>query len=125
MKTNLQKNTQDKIFNLIDREGVRQKEMIGLIPSENHCSPEVCRALGVGALTSKYSEGYPGARYYEGNEIIDEILKFFESAPVQTDLTGMSRHRAEGNTHRVGPVGLDDIDGVDDIAFGFGHFFPF
>jgi glycine hydroxymethyltransferase len=62
-----------EISSLIYKERERQQEMIGLIPSENHCSDEVCAVLGAGPLTSKYSEGYPGARYYEGNQVIDEI----------------------------------------------------
>ena len=62
----------DKIFSLIEQEEQRQREMIGLIPSENHASPAVRRAAA-STLSSKYSEGYPHRRYYEGNQIIDEI----------------------------------------------------
>jgi len=57
---------------LIAAEEKRQTEMIGLIPSENNCSAEVLKALG-SCLSSKYSEGYPGRRYYEGNQLIDQI----------------------------------------------------
>jgi glycine hydroxymethyltransferase len=60
------------IQQLIQQEKQRQTEKIGLIPSENHASPEVREALA-STLSSKYSEGYPGRRYYEGNQIIDEI----------------------------------------------------
>src|SRR5688572_7392094 len=62
----------DTIFELIKKEEERQKEMIGLIPSENHISPEVSKVLST-LLNSKYSEGYAGRRYYEGNQFIDEI----------------------------------------------------
>lgn len=62
----------DIIFQLIEQEEQRQKEMIGLIPSENHFSPEVAQVLS-SSLSSKYAEGYPGRRYYEGNQIVDEI----------------------------------------------------
>lgn len=62
----------DKIFSLVEQEEQRQKEMIGLIPSENHISPQVSQVLS-SALSSKYSEGMAGARYYEGNQIIDQI----------------------------------------------------
>ncbi|MBQ6154937.1 serine hydroxymethyltransferase [bacterium] len=62
----------DKIFNLIQKEQRRQINKIGLIPSENNVSPQVLKALG-SVLTNKYAEGYPGARYYEGNQVIDEI----------------------------------------------------
>ncbi|HEX7018101.1 MAG TPA: serine hydroxymethyltransferase [Patescibacteria group bacterium] len=62
----------DHIFELIEKEEQRQQEMIGLIPSENHISPEVSQVLS-SVLNSKYSEGYARRRYYEGNQIIDEI----------------------------------------------------
>lgn len=63
---------EEKIFSLIKAEEKRQKEKIGLIPSENIVSPAVMKALG-SCLSNKYSEGYPGARYYEGSQLIDEI----------------------------------------------------
>lgn len=63
---------QDRIFTLITQEEQRQKEMIGLIPSENHISPEVSSVLS-SVLNSKYSEGYANRRYYEGNQFIDQI----------------------------------------------------
>ncbi len=50
----------------------RQAKTIDLIPSENIVSPAVLEALG-SPLTNKYSEGYPGKRYYAGNAVIDEI----------------------------------------------------
>ena len=63
---------QDRIFDLIKKEEKRQKEEIGLIPSENNVSPEVVSVLS-SVLSNKYSEGYPGRRYYEGNRYIDQI----------------------------------------------------
>ncbi len=62
----------DIIFEIIKKEEQRQKEMIGLIPSENHISPQVSEVLS-SVLSSKYAEGYPGRRYYEGNQFVDEI----------------------------------------------------
>jgi glycine hydroxymethyltransferase len=62
----------DQVFSLISDEEQRQIEMIGLIPSENHISPEVSQVLS-SCLSSKYAEGYPGRRYYEGNQIVDQI----------------------------------------------------
>ena len=61
-----------QIRDLIKKEELRQAEMIDLIPSENFASDEVLMALG-SCLTNKYSEGYPGKRYYQGNKFIDEI----------------------------------------------------
>ena len=62
----------DELFGLIDREVERQNTTLQLIASENFTSPAVLRATGT-VLTNKYSEGYPGKRYYGGNEIIDQI----------------------------------------------------
>lgn len=62
----------DHIFQLIQKEEQRQKEMIGLIPSENIVSEQVASVLS-SCLSNKYSEGYPKRRYYEGNQVIDEI----------------------------------------------------
>ena len=61
-----------KVFELIRRETKRQQETLDLIPSENITSSAVLEALG-SPLVNKYSEGYPGKRYYAGNKIIDEI----------------------------------------------------
>ena len=59
-------------FKIIKAEEARQKDGITLIPSENYASTAVLQALG-SCLTNKYSEGYPGARYYGGNEQIDNM----------------------------------------------------
>ena len=57
---------------LIEREIERQTTGIQLIASENFTSPAVMRAVG-SVLTNKYSEGYPGKRYYGGNAVVDSI----------------------------------------------------
>jgi glycine hydroxymethyltransferase len=57
---------------LIIKEVTRQREGLELIASENVVSESIMEALGT-PLTNKYSEGYPGKRYYGGNEVIDEI----------------------------------------------------
>jgi glycine hydroxymethyltransferase len=62
----------DELFGLIEREVERQNTTLQLIASENFVSPAVLRATGT-VLTNKYSEGYPGKRYYGGNEVIDEV----------------------------------------------------
>jgi glycine hydroxymethyltransferase len=59
------------LYEIIKREEQRQKEGIELIASENYVSRAVMEAMG-SILTNKYSEGYPGKRYYGGNEIIDQ-----------------------------------------------------
>ncbi len=64
--------TDNQIFQLIDREYQRQKKGIELIASENFVSEEVMRAMG-SCLTNKYAEGYPGHRYYGGCQVVDEV----------------------------------------------------
>jgi len=66
------KATDPVIHELIAKEAVRQDECIRLIPSENYASAAVMEATG-SILNNKYSEGYPGRRYYEGQEYIDQI----------------------------------------------------
>lgn len=61
-----------KLRLLLKAELERQRNGLTLIASENTVSPEVLQAVG-SVLTNKYSEGYPGKRYYGGNEFIDEI----------------------------------------------------
>ena len=61
-----------QIFNLIKKEEDRQTSGIELIASENYVSEQVLEALG-SICTNKYAEGYPGARYYGGCEVVDQI----------------------------------------------------
>lgn len=61
-----------QIETLIKAEDKRQKSVINLIASENYVSKDVLAALG-STLTNKYAEGYPGRRYYGGNEIVDKV----------------------------------------------------
>src|SRR5919202_5789691 len=61
----------DELFSIIDREIERQNTTLQLIASENFTSRAVMAAQG-SVLTNKYSEGYPGKRYYGGNYVVDE-----------------------------------------------------
>ncbi|WP_041625382.1 serine hydroxymethyltransferase [Stackebrandtia nassauensis] len=61
-----------EVAQLIDAEGRRQHDKIRLIASENYVSQAVMEATGT-LLTNKYSEGYAGKRYYEGQQLIDEV----------------------------------------------------
>lgn len=67
-----EENRDTAIFDLIEAERVRQSNGLQLIASENFASPDVMAATG-SVLTNKYSEGYPGKRYYGGNAIIDDV----------------------------------------------------
>src|SRR5919198_2756892 len=64
--------TDPAIAELVDAEARRQADKIRLIPSENYVSRAVVEATAT-LLTNKYSEGYPGKRYYEGQQIIDQV----------------------------------------------------
>jgi glycine hydroxymethyltransferase len=63
-----------ELFSLLEQEKKRQKKNINLIASENMVSPEVLKALA-SETTNKYAEGYPDARYYAGNTVVDQIEK--------------------------------------------------
>ena len=64
--------TDVEVADLVAAEERRQAEHIGLIPSENYTSAAV-RAASGSVFTDKYSEGYPGKRYYEGNAVVDVL----------------------------------------------------
>ena len=68
----LLKNRDIKLFNLIQKEYIRQKRSLELIASENITSKSVMECNG-SILTNKYSEGLPGKRYYGGCKVVDEI----------------------------------------------------
>lgn len=61
-----------EIKQLMLQELQRQRTTLQLIPSENYASPEVLKACG-SVLNNKYAEGYPNKRYYQGNEVIDQV----------------------------------------------------
>src|SRR5215472_11649743 len=64
--------TDPEIADLIQAEARRQRDKVRLIPSENYVSVAVLEASG-SVLTNKYSEGYAGRRYYEGQQFIDQL----------------------------------------------------
>ena len=80
-----------KIYKLLKAEEKRQLETINLIPSENYPSKAVLEAMGT-ILTSKYSEGYPGKRYYAGNEIYDQIELLAQKRAREIFRAGNSYH---------------------------------
>ncbi len=61
-----------ELAKLLEEEATRQRTTLQLIASENFTSPAVLAATG-SILTNKYAEGYPGRRYYGGNQVIDEV----------------------------------------------------
>src|SRR5688572_12644479 len=64
--------TDPQLAELIEAEATRQHDKLRMIASENYVSPAVLEATG-SVLTNKYSEGYAGKRYYEGQQLIDPI----------------------------------------------------
>jgi len=66
------KKSDPKVWKIIQAETARQADELELIASENYTSPTVLEAMAT-VLTNKYSEGYPGKRYYGGNQNIDQI----------------------------------------------------
>jgi glycine hydroxymethyltransferase len=64
--------TDPELAGLIEAEAQRQHDSLRLIASENYVSAAVLEATG-SVLTNKYSEGYPGRRYYEGQQVIDQV----------------------------------------------------
>ncbi|KAK2062133.1 serine hydroxymethyltransferase [Colletotrichum caudatum] len=71
------------VYDIIEKEKTRQKHFINLIPSENFTSQAVLDALG-SVMQNKYSEGYPGARYYGGNEFIDQSERLCQQRALET-----------------------------------------
>jgi glycine hydroxymethyltransferase len=66
------KESDPELYGMIEKEKARQRDSLVLIPSENFTSLAVFEALG-SVLSNKYSEGYPNARYYGGNQFIDMV----------------------------------------------------
>src|ERR1022692_4436631 len=62
----------DEVTSLLAQEWHRQTTTLQLIASENFASPAVLAATG-SILTNKYAEGYPGRRYYGGNQVVDRV----------------------------------------------------
>ncbi len=71
MHENLKKKDED-IYNILLKEEARKEDTLEMIPSENHTSLAVLEALS-SVFNDKYAEGYPGKRYYGGNEHIDKV----------------------------------------------------
>lgn len=72
------KQTDPEIYKLVLLEQKRQKDVLEMIPSENYASKAIMEALGT-VLTNKYSEGFPGKRYYQGNKVIDDVEKLAQN----------------------------------------------
>ncbi len=95
-------NGQDNaLADLIRGEAHRQQEGLEMIASENIVSEAVLEALG-SPLTNKYSEGYPGKRYYGGNEVVDQI----ESLAIERAKTLFGAEHANVQPHAGSPANM-------------------
>lgn len=74
MSQNNLKKTDPKVYEILKKEELKQQNKLSMIPSENFTSKAVREAVG-SVFMNKYSEGYPDARYYEGNYNIDDLEK--------------------------------------------------
>lgn len=72
-----------QVAKLIEQEKNRQNKVINLIPSDNHSSDDVFEALG-SCFSNKYSEGYPGKRYYGGQEFTDKLELLCQERALKT-----------------------------------------
>ncbi|XP_008060816.1 serine hydroxymethyltransferase, cytosolic isoform X2 [Carlito syrichta] len=82
MLTQPLKDSDTEVYNIIKKESNRQRIGLELIASENFASRAVLEALG-SCLNNKYSEGYPGQRYYGGTEFIDELETLCQKRALQ------------------------------------------
>src|ERR671935_5359 len=95
-----------EVANLVADEIERQSSTICLIPSENHVSRAVLEAMGT-VFTNKYSEGYAGRRYYEGQQVVDQLEPLAIAQEVDAILVADIAHVAgliAGGAH-PSPVG--------------------
>ncbi len=107
-----------RVPGLIAKEAHRQKYGLEMIPSENYVSENVLKALG-SILTNKYSEGFPGRRYYGGNEVIDEIETY--AADLAKKLFGV--HAAFVQSYSGSPANMAATMAVcqpGDVVMGLG-----
>jgi glycine hydroxymethyltransferase len=91
-------NTIQSIQKLIKREANRQQQGLVMIASENYASPEILSAMG-SSLSNKYSEGYPGKRYYTGNEVIDQIEHIAQEEALKLFKLGSKKWHANVQPH--------------------------
>jgi glycine hydroxymethyltransferase len=109
------------IWNMIKGEEKRQRNGLELIPSENYVSKDVLTAMG-SVFTNKYSEGYPGKRYYGGQEFTDQVeLLAIERAKklFKADHANVQPHSGAPANEAVYSAWLEPGDTV--LAMDLGH----
>lgn len=109
------------VWDLIKSEEQRQREGLELIPSENYVSRDVLTALGT-VFTNKYSEGYPGKRYYGGQEFTDPLEQLAIDRAKQlfkADHANVQPHSGAPANEAVYSAWLEPGDTV--LAMDLGH----
>src|SRR4051812_6820164 len=104
------------VESIIRREEERQRGTIELIASENFTSAAVIEAVG-SVLTNKYAEGYPGKRYYHGNEFVDIV----ESLAIERAKALFGADHANVQPHSGAQANMAVYTGVlkpDDVLMG-------
>ncbi len=99
------------IKNLIKKEIARQKKSLSLIPSENYV-PKAIRAVLATELVNKYAEGYPGKKYYNGNEVIDAIENEVKSLALKAFKLDPEKWGANVQPHSGSPANLAAYTGT-------------
>lgn len=111
----------DAVADLIASEEIRQQEVIELIPSENYVSDDVLAALG-SVFTNKYAEGYPGRRYYGGQQYTDQLEQLAidrAKALFRADHANVQPHSGAPANEAVYSAWLEPGDTV--LAMDLGH----
>lgn len=111
-----------EIYELILAEHDRQSRNLQMIPSENHASADVFKALG-SILTDKYSEGYPGQRYYGGCEVVDKVENLARdraTALFGVDHANVQPYSGSPANSEVYMALLDPGDTIMGLALSFG-----
>ncbi len=111
----------DEVFDLIKKEEARQRAGLELIPSENYVSRAVLEAMG-SVFTNKYSEGYPGRRYYGGQEFTDQLEQLAIDRAKQlfgADHANVQPHSGAPANEAVYSAWLEPGDTV--LAMDLGH----
>ena len=94
-----------QVANLIKAEKKRQKSVINLIPSENYVTDDVLEALG-SLFNNKYAEGYPGKRYYGGNENTDKVERLCQKRALEAFGLSDKKWHVNVQPHSGSPANL-------------------